>query len=50
MSLDDIIREQEAEKLRTAAERRRLELQKKQQDPLSLNYIKPSAEDIFVNP
>ena len=40
LSLDDIIREQEAEAKRTAADRKRKDLEKKQQDPLALNYIK----------
>lgn len=50
MSLDDIIREQEAEAKRTAADRKRKDLEKKQLDPLQLSYIKQRPEDVFVNP
>ena len=50
MSLDDIIREQEEEAKRTAADRKRRDLEKKSRDPLQLAYIQQRPEDIFVNP
>jgi len=41
---------QEKEAKRNAAEKKRKEIEKKNNDPLALNYIQPKPEDIFVNP
>ena len=44
------MQQQEREAKKNAAEKKRKEIEKKNNDPLALNYIKPLPEDIFVNP
>jgi hypothetical protein len=44
------MQQQEKEAKKNAAEKKRKEIEKKNNDPLALNYIQPKPEDIFVNP